>query len=114
MACRCSAAVGPWFAGHAIIGVLQHVLDDARALIAVTHTSWQGCGLHWVPHRRVLRSRIPASLLYWLLDPTSLTHRVRQACPGRFGEELAHTSPLSLASISRPALSNFSQTFQLA
>ncbi|HKJ09855.1 MAG TPA: chorismate lyase [Gammaproteobacteria bacterium] len=58
----------------------------------MTHTSWQGCGLHWqgcglhwVPHRRVLRSRIPASLLYWLLDPTSLTHRVRQACPGRFG-----------------------------
>ena len=38
-----------------------------------------------MPHRRVLRSRIPASLLHWLLDPASLTHRVRQACPGCFG-----------------------------
>lgn len=36
----------------------------------------------------MLRSRIPASLLHWLLDPASLTHRVRQACQGCFSVRL--------------------------
>ncbi|MGA7801917.1 MAG: chorismate lyase [Gammaproteobacteria bacterium] len=51
----------------------------------MSDTSWQGCELRWMPQQRVLRSRIPASLLHWLLDPASLTHRVRHACPGCFG-----------------------------
>ena len=38
----------------------------------------------WYPHRRYLRSGIPADLAVWLLDPASLTQRLLQLCPGAF------------------------------
>lgn len=42
----------------------------------------------WVPERRLARSLVPAGMLDWLLDPTSLTRRLQQACRGRFRVEL--------------------------
>jgi chorismate--pyruvate lyase len=38
----------------------------------------------WLPPARVLRSRVPAGLMDWLLDASSLTRRVQGACTGRF------------------------------
>ena len=38
----------------------------------------------WRPHPHYLRSDIPADLVGWLLDPTSLTRRLLQMCPGKF------------------------------
>ncbi len=38
----------------------------------------------WRPARRYLRSAAPLALWDWLLDPGSLTQRLRQRCPGRF------------------------------
>lgn len=39
---------------------------------------------HWSEQRQLLRTHVPADRLDWLLDTESLTHRVRQACGGRF------------------------------
>ncbi len=38
----------------------------------------------WSEQHRLLRTRVPADRLGWLLDTESLTHRVRQTCVGRF------------------------------
>lgn len=43
---------------------------------------------HWHPARRFLHGAIPGALHGWLLDPGSLTRRVRGACDGRFGVRL--------------------------
>ena len=42
----------------------------------------------WHAPRRVLRSRVPAPLWDWLLDPASLTRRLQRACPGGFRVEV--------------------------
>ena len=39
---------------------------------------------HWSEQSRLLRARVPTDRLHWLLDTSSLTHRVRQACGGKF------------------------------
>ncbi len=39
---------------------------------------------HWSEQSHLLRTRVPADRLAWLIDTESLTHRVRQACGGRF------------------------------
>ncbi len=38
----------------------------------------------WVVQSRLLRSSVPAQVLHWLLDPASLTDRMRRACTGAF------------------------------
>jgi chorismate--pyruvate lyase len=38
----------------------------------------------WQGHHRGARHDAPPDLLHWLLDPTSLTQRLRAACGGRF------------------------------
>ncbi len=38
----------------------------------------------WSDQKRVLRAHVPVDRWHWLLDPASLTHRVRQACDGPF------------------------------
>ncbi len=38
----------------------------------------------WISHRRWSRTKIPAELRAWLLDPASLTDRLKRACGGRF------------------------------
>ena len=39
---------------------------------------------HWSAQSHLLRTRVPADRLGWLLDTESLTHRVRHACDGGF------------------------------
>jgi chorismate lyase len=39
---------------------------------------------HWSEQSHLLRTRVPADRLSWLIGTESLTHRVRQACGGRF------------------------------
>jgi len=39
---------------------------------------------HWSEQSHLLRTRVPSDRLGWLLDTESLTHRLRQACGGRF------------------------------
>ena len=38
----------------------------------------------WRSHRRYLHADIPPDLVYWLLDPASLTLRLQQLCGARF------------------------------
>lgn len=44
----------------------------------------------WQPHTPIARHGAPLELLDWLLDPTSLTSRLRQTCDGWF-----HVEPVS-------------------
>ncbi len=39
---------------------------------------------HWSEQSHLLRTRVPANRLEWLLDTESLTRRMRQACGGLF------------------------------
>ncbi len=39
----------------------------------------------WRPANRLRRNTLPTHLSSWLLDGSSLTRRLRQACDGRFG-----------------------------
>jgi chorismate--pyruvate lyase len=41
----------------------------------------------WQAHSPIARHGAPAELLDWLLDPTSLTRRLQQACAGQFRVE---------------------------
>ena len=38
----------------------------------------------WVPGSRVVRSKVPAGVLNWLLDQASLTRRLQTVCSGEF------------------------------
>ena len=42
----------------------------------------------WHAPRRLLRSAVPATIWPWLLDPSSLTRRLQQACGGGFRVQL--------------------------
>jgi chorismate--pyruvate lyase len=44
----------------------------------------QSAASRWQPHKRFLRTAIPADLCDWLLDTASLTLRLQQLCAGRF------------------------------
>jgi chorismate--pyruvate lyase len=44
----------------------------------------QATTTRWQPHKRYLRSAVPAELCGWLLDTASLTLRLQQLCAGRF------------------------------
>jgi chorismate--pyruvate lyase len=44
----------------------------------------QPAATRWQPHKRFLRTAVPADLCDWLLDTASLTLRLQQWCPGRF------------------------------
>ena len=52
--------------------------------LATRHTPLISKEPHWYEQSHLLRTRVPADRLVWLLDTESLTHRVRQACGGRF------------------------------
>jgi chorismate lyase len=39
-------------------------------------------GAHWIPQDRLIRARVPVAVLSWLLEPGSLTDRLRRACGG--------------------------------
>jgi chorismate--pyruvate lyase len=62
----------------------------SRALLALKADSRQPPAEPlWLAHGRVSRGRVPAPLLAWLLDRTSLTQRLQRACPGHFEVRLA-------------------------
>ncbi len=42
----------------------------------------------WHAPRRLRRSAVPAAIWPWLLDPSSLTRRLQQACGGGFGVQV--------------------------
>lgn len=52
----------------------------------------------WIPKKRLIRGRVPSTILRWLLDPASLTQRVISACDGQFRVQVLQqtwTRPMS-------------------
>lgn len=48
--------------------------------------------MRWYPSSRLFLADIPASLSAWLLDPGSLTQRLRRVCTGRFRVQVLNQS----------------------